>query len=588
MKKYLLLLMALMLAMFIGMTAQAEETAVEGTPAFIFWQDQDWWPAAWSVEDDYWKPVPAMVTGEGWYTVKLEAHMPSWFYSGGNTNIGAQKLAVVIKDGNDLFPGLYMQITDVRIDGVSYPCGAVTYGQTGYENINNEEGGKVYWDANDTYGVLWDQWMIDNAGTIETGDTWESAAQAQKFDAFDVSVLKNPASIEIDFFLSAQQDVKPEGGPELRVIGEGPVTNGYNVPLSAQSDLQLNAWIQFADSDWWPSHNDAESGNGVDLTKAVVTGQGNYTVGYNFNKDWNGGVGAVGAQRFMIIVQDGFAKLPNYFMQVTAIRADGQDIPLVGNHGFGQVGYDTDFGADADDAYAILYDQWMIENQAGAIPEGHTVWNGGAGTAAAIDPNSFTGQGNIEVDFIITDAAGEQPEIPLLEYDFSYYPNNTMGVAGYSLRDDLGIGNKWYNVVPVNLTKNGIYKIPLVASNMYIIGDAIVTVDGGKVTVTYETVYATPGSMKVTERCVKWFKSIDEISEDFINDPKSDIGFGDAVATAELGNMAYLFILNNVDYRLPITINGNYLARYNHKHIMWEAYRAELDAMVAELVPAVE
>ena len=39
------------------------------------------------------------MTGEGWYTAKLDAHMPSWFYSGGNSNIGAQKLALIVKDG---------------------------------------------------------------------------------------------------------------------------------------------------------------------------------------------------------------------------------------------------------------------------------------------------------------------------------------------------------------------------------------------------------------------------------------------------------------------------------------------------------
>ena len=151
---------------------------------------------------------------------------------------------------------------------------------------------------------------------------------------------------------------------------------------------------------------------------------------------------------------------------------------------------------------------------------------------------------------------------------------------------DLGIGSKWYNVVPVKLTENGIYKIPLVASNMYVIGDAIVTVSGDDVTVTYETVHATPGSLNITSECVKWFKSTDEITEDFINNPTSDIAFGDTVSKSELGDVAYLFICNGVNYRLPITDNGTFLARYNHIHQTWKDYRAGLDALVAE--PAAE
>ena len=119
--RILLLMAALVLAM--SMTAVAEEVAPEGeeaaasTIAYIFWQDQDWWPAVWSQADDYWTPTPATVTGEGWYTVKVDAHMPSWFYSGGNSNIGAQKLAIVVKDGQDLFPGMYLQIVDIHLSG---------------------------------------------------------------------------------------------------------------------------------------------------------------------------------------------------------------------------------------------------------------------------------------------------------------------------------------------------------------------------------------------------------------------------------------------------------------------------------------
>ena len=577
-----ILLVAAALVLTLGLcTAYAEEAAPAGTPAYIFWQDSDWWPAAWAEADDYWTPTPAMVTGEGWYTVKLDAHMPSWFYSGGNSNIGAQKLAIVVKDGQDLFPGLYMQIVDIRVDGVSYPCGAVTYGQTGYDNINNDEGGKVYWDANDTYGLIWDQWMIDNGGTVGTGSTWDSSATAQKFDVFDVSVLHNPSSIEIDFFLSAQQDVKPEGGPALRVMSEGPTVHGEVVALTAQSDIQLNAWMAFADGAWWPQRTAIDqSGNGVNYTDAVVTGQGAYTVGLDFkSQGWHAN-GANGINNAYIVIENGEAELAGSYVQITDVRINGESVAYNNNL---TVPFTWD-SADQNDTAIPLYVGWMNDVE-------HNGWNrrewADDATCKVLDPSVVVNADSIEIDFIVTDEAGAQPEIPVLSYDYEWYPNNTMGVAGYSLRDK-GITNKWYNVAPVNLTQNGIYKIPMVASNMFVIGNAIVTVDGDNVTVDYETQWASPGNMTISSECVKWFASIEDVTDAFCQNPQSDLAFGQTISKAGLGNIGYLFICNRVTYCQPIQDNGIYLPSYNHNHVIWEAYRAGLDAMVEAAAPAAE
>lgn len=588
MNRILVLVAALVLAMSLCLVAHAEEeTATEGasTIAYIFWQDQDWWPAAWAEADDYWTPTPATITGEGWYTVKLDAHMPSWFYSGGNTNIGAQKLAVIVRDGQDLFPGMYMQIVDIRVDGVSYPCEAVTYGQTGYDNINDQEGGKVYWDSNDTYGLIWDQYMIDNGGTVETGVVWDSDAQAQNFQAFDVSVLQNPKSIEIDFFLSAQQDVKPEGGPALRVMGEGPKTAGETLTVLETKPTPENTTdvsLFYLAGGWWPV-TDGQLGVSHPTT---ILGEGEYTVTSNFVDQGGWVPSGNGAMKLLLVVNDGKdgegTIMDGMYLGVTDVRVNGTSIDF-GTPAYGPTGYDADHNGykifDSNDGYSILYDSWMAENQT-ELPWGHETWDGSTGDLSPVNPDDLKNVSKIEVDIIVTGTQGELPKEP--DYDYTYYPGNTMGVAGYSLRDDLGIGSKWYNVVPVKLTENGIYKIPLVASNMYVIGDAIVTVSGDDVTVTYETVHATPGSMNVTSECVKWFKSTDEITEDFINNPTSDIAFGDTVSKEELGDVAYLFICNGVNYRLPITDNGTFLARYNHIHQTWKDYRAGLDALVSE------
>lgn len=574
MTRILLLAAALVLALGLC-SVYAEETAeAVSTSAYIFWQDSDWWPAASNNTDDYWTPTPAEVTGEGWYTVSVTAHMPSWFYSGGNHNTGAQKLAVVITDGATLFPGYYMQIVDIRVDGVSYPCGDVTYGQTGYDNI--AEDGTVFWKSSDAYGLIWDQWMLDNNGSMDGATTWNSSATAQKFDVFDVSVLNDPSTIEIDFFLSAQQDVQPEGDPALRVLSEGPTVHGEVVALTAQSDIQLAAWMTFADGAWWPQRTSIDqTGNGINYIDAVVTGQGSYTVGLDFkSQGWHSN-GANGISNAYIVIENGEAEMAGSYVQITDIRVNGTSVDYNNNL---TVPFTWD-AADQNDTAIPLYVSWMNDVD-------HNGWNrrewADDATCSVLDPSVIVNADNIEIDFIVTDEAGAQPEEPVLSYDYQWYPNNTMGVAGISLRDK-GITNKWYNVCPVDLTTNGIYKIPLVASNMYIIGNAIVTVENGNVTVDYETQWASPGNMTISSECVKWFASLEDVTDEFCQDPQSDIAFGDTVSTADLGNTGYLFICNRVTYCQPITDNGIYLPSYFHNNQNWQEYRAGLEAMVAEI-----
>ncbi len=580
-----ILLLAAALVLALGLTAvyaEGEEAAVS-TTAYIFWQDQDWWPAAGSAADDYWTPTPAVVTGEGWYTVKVDAHMPSWFYSGGNSNIGAQKLAVIIADGNDLFPGMYMQITNVIIDGVAYPCGDVTYGQTGYENA--AEDGTLFWDANDSYALLYDQWMIDNEGSIGNGGTWNSAAQAQNFAAFDVSVLHNPQSIEIEFFLSYTQDEKPEGGSALRVLGEGPKLHGQVVALSdlsATPDNAATARLHYLAANQWVKTDNVN----VATEEITIKGEGEYTAtAYLIDQGgWTHSHNTDGTNKLYLVVDSpAGTTMDGMKVGVSAIRVDGKEIAF-GNAGYGQTYYDDTwhnfFGKD--DYYLVLYDQYQKDNGGSVSSMGLSTWDGKEGTITAIDPDVLTNFSKVEMDFFVTATEGELPKPPVLAYDYEWYPNNTMGVAGYSLRD-MGITDKWYNVVPVDLTQDGIYKIPMVASNMFIIGNAIVTVSGDNVTVDYETQWASPGNLTISSECVKWFDEAADVTADFCADPQSDLAFGEAVSKAELGNVGYLFICNRVTYCQPIADNGIYLPRYSHVGNVWADYRANLDAMVAEL-----
>nr|MBR4280325.1 hypothetical protein [Clostridia bacterium] len=587
--RILLLAAAMVLALSLCL-AHAEEPAAEETPevstiAYLFWQDSDWWPAVTAKEDEYWTPITATVTGEGYYTVGVQGHMPSWFYSGGNSNRGAQKLAVIVRDGSVLFPNYYMQITDIRVNGVSYPCGDVTYGQTGYDSKADD--GSYFWDADDAYGLIYDQWQIDNNGSLG-GGTWKSTATAQKFDVFDVSVLNNPGSIEIDFFLSAQQDVKPAGGPALRVIGEGPDANTY---VATPSNLEIpenatTASIFYWGGGWWPLTDDV-----LGTSKPVtIRGEGEYTVEAHFLDQGGWTPSANGANKLLLVVADGAngqgTVMDGMYLGISDVRINGTSINI-GNAAYGSTGYSDSANGypihDENDGYSILFDEWKNANQPG-LPWGHETWNGEEGTITVINPDDLTNVSNVEIDFFVTDEQGKLPEPWAPKWTYKWYPNNTMGVAGISLRDK-GITDKWYNVVPVDLTTNGIYEIPMVASNMFQIGTASVAVQDGQATVTYKTAHASAGNLVMSNECVKWFGSIEEITDEFCDAPTSEIAFGEAVDVSGLGDVGYLFICNGVTYSQPITNNGVTLPRYLPKDKVWVDYRAQLEALMA---PAAE
>lgn len=145
------------------------------------------------------------------------------------------------------------------------------------------------------------------------------------------------------------------------------------------------------------------------------------------------------------------------------------------------------------------------------------------------------------------------------------FPHNTVCAAGLSLREENpSLTKKWYHVVPIDLTKDGDTELPLVASNLFQIGKATVSVKDGKVTVSYAY---QRGNMAEEKRLLNWFTSIDEITADYLNAPEGKFEFGKEVDIAKELNGAkvgYLFILNTITYSEAFTADGNTPPRYDH------------------------
>lgn len=173
-----------------------------------------------------------------------------------------------------------------------------------------------------------------------------------------------------------------------------------------------------------------------------------------------------------------------------------------------------------------------------------------------------------------------EPEKP----KYTWYPNNTVGLVGLSLRDSYpDLTDKWYNVVPVDLTQNGVQTFRLVASNLFYIGQAAVIVDGDNVTVQYAL---ADGHGYVKDECVRWFTSVDAITTDFLKAPESDLAFGQTISRSKDLNgqdVALLFICNHVTYRQPYTNSGVNLTRYWPNLDEWKAYREDLNALMERL-----
>lgn len=166
---------------------------------------------------------------------------------------------------------------------------------------------------------------------------------------------------------------------------------------------------------------------------------------------------------------------------------------------------------------------------------------------------------------------------------YTWYPNNTVGVLGLSLRDDLGKTDKWYNVVPVDLTVQGRQQVRLVAANMYYFGVANIDISGDDVTVTYQL---PEGHVYLKSESLQWFTSLDEITASFLNNPVGEYVFGEPVSIQDDLNgqdVALLFICNRVTYRQPYTGSGAMLTRYYRGREERVAWRAHLNALLDRL-----
>lgn len=573
MKKLLALVMAVVMMMGMVSFASAEDAAPTTSTAWLLYfasnHETDsanfpWWPQHQRVDqpasETGVEATNAQVTGPGAYTVGLKFN---W-----QKAEGAIQFNLILEDAEVLFPGYYVDITDVRVNGVSIP-------------INENYYGAYHDDTNDgmvpLYNTYWDPAFTPDA------------VGPQNYRAFDgtpedaTHMVINPAdivagdTIEVDFIVAAEAGAAPEElgeRPSSAVLLDAPEE-------AATPETITTAWLYLYDGDHWPQNTGVTPNGNSYSTNAEITGPGYYTV--SFTAKWvsdNPDANAInGLNNLWLIFENGGDVMPSwqYRVQVTDVKLDGESVALNGNTGYGQIYWEhwgTPSAFQANDSYAPLFD--------GSTLGGHmSSWDDSAATAQVVDPSMFENIESIEISFFVTDQVGVKPAPPE-EVTEVWYNSNTVGVAGLSLKD-LGIADDWHNIVPVDLTSTGWQVFTLVGADAHEIGYAYVAVNNGSVTVTCEYTGGPTAMIIKHSECIKWFTSLDEITAEALASTEGGLTSADAVSVAnDLGgaDIAFLSINNKVSWRSPIDAKGNNLPRYWRNLPNWVAYRESLMTMI--------
>ena len=140
--------------------------------------------------------------------------------------------------------------------------------------------------------------------------------------------------------------------------------------------------------------------------------------------------------------------------------------------------------------------------------------------------------------------------------EFKWY-NNTVCLLGLPIRDlNPGLTDKWYTVVPVDLSRDAVYTYPMIAGSIYYFGECVVTVRGGEVTTDY---ILPAGYVRPEKHCLMWFTSLKDITTEFLNDPVGSYKYGEPVSIEKDlkgQDVALLFICNRATYRIPLKYDG--------------------------------
>ena len=240
--------------------------------AYIMYAD-----AAWA--NQYWgDPVDtgvvakkALITGDGDYTIGLDFT--------GTVEGSAKDLAfaaVGIKKGEINFPGHFIKINEIRVNGEAIEV------KKGYTSSDN---------GIETRMNIYNEWVTE---LPEDARSFDGDTSASSPIIVDKSAFAEVKTVEIDFtFTNKTEDT---------------------------------AYIAYADAAWAAQYWHDGSENPVKATTAKITGAGDYTVGLDFSETDAGY--ATGVAFTGLMIHRGEITFPGYTMKINDIRINGESVPF--------------------------------------------------------------------------------------------------------------------------------------------------------------------------------------------------------------------------------------------------------------------
>lgn len=125
--------------------------------------------------------------------------------------------------------------------------------------------------------------------------------------------------------------------------------------------------------------------------------------------------------------------------------------------------------------------------------------------------------------------------------------NQSVCSQGFQFRDKVeGLTDKWYMFTPVDVSKDGVTEIPLIAANRYIVGKLIVTVAEGKLKLEYNISHR----VELNDITFTIFTSLADVTEVEIGSMKN-YEFGQEISISDElngSNVAMIWVLGHANY----------------------------------------
>ncbi len=297
-KRILVAVMAFaMIFSTIKLPSRAASLEGRATEARLVYANADW-------SAQYWGGAPeggvvannATVTGEGTYTVGLD-------FTGTATgsSLGIAFAAVQIENGLGLFPGAIITVDEVKVNGA-----AIAYGK-GYSSSD---------DGKELRSNIFNEWVSELPADAKRADGDLTDATPTPVSAADFADVK---TVEVTFTLS---------------------------------NCDAHAYIAFADPNWAVQYwGEATPQEGVTVTDAYVTGNGQYKVGLDFATPVDG-------TAFTGLMVDNFEVLaPGATLTIDSVEINGAAV---------EVGKFYTSSDDGVQTRVNLYNEWVSEVPADA------------------------------------------------------------------------------------------------------------------------------------------------------------------------------------------------------------------------------